>query len=52
MEDIEGLLELDEEKEVMIITDENEMGQVRPLTRQRYTCSDWTEIPSRGSNAM
>lgn len=31
MDDIEGLLELDEEKEVMIITDENEMGQVRPL---------------------
>lgn len=35
VDDIEGLLELDEEKDVMIITDENEMGQVRPLTRQR-----------------
>lgn len=29
MENIEGILELDDEKEVMIISDENEMGQVR-----------------------
>lgn len=29
MENIEGILELEDEKEVMIISDENEMGQVR-----------------------
>lgn len=46
MDDIEGLLELDEEKDVMIITDENEMGQVRPLTRQLLYNSTVLEVAS------
>lgn len=29
MESIEGLIELDDKMQVMIISDENEMGQVR-----------------------
>lgn len=33
VENIEGILELDEEKEVMIISDENEMGQVKTVLK-------------------
>ncbi len=48
VESMEGLLELDDTMPVMIISDENEMGQVRQFLRRfcvrlcsQYLCAAW-----------
>lgn len=50
VENIEGILELEDEKEVMIISDENEMGQVQVSIRRIQYEKAWSKVEEMQAN--